>query len=52
MFWSSDILTGNQTNLDLFNTERKKPYEIVAYALDYEAQGKSNALSRAIAERF
>ena len=30
----------------------KKPFEVVAYALDYEAQGFSNALSKAIAERF
>ena len=48
-FWSSGILTGSQTRYAL---DGKKPFEVVAYALDYEAQGFSNALSKAIAERF
>lgn len=39
-------------NPSRYATEGKKPFEIVAYALDYEAQGNSNLLSKAIAERF
>lgn len=50
--YNDAVLQLMDMNLDLFNSERTKPYEIVAYALDYEAQGKSNVLSRAIAERF
>lgn len=39
-------------DLEVFEDNIKLPYEIVAYALDYEAQGKSNLLSKAIKERF
>lgn len=39
-------------NPKIFAREGKKAFEVIAYALDFEAQGKSNALSRAIRERF
>ena len=37
---------------DLYNKYSNNPGEIVAWALDREERGKSNALSKAIAERF
>lgn len=39
-------------NPKLFSDYRNLPGEIVAYALDREERGKSNALSKAITERF
>ena len=39
-------------DLRAFEINKGKPYEIVAYALDYEIQGHSNALSNAIKELF
>lgn len=40
------------SNLELYEKYLKAPGEIVAWALDREERGKSNALSKAIAERF
>lgn len=39
-------------NVERFNKYSDKPSEIVAYALDREERGKSNALSKALVERF
>lgn len=39
-------------NLGTFNKDSSKPFEVVAYALDFEAQGRTNILSRTIKEMF
>lgn len=39
-------------DFDRFEEYLNSPGEIIAYALDREERGKSNALSKAIAERF